>query len=180
MLSCALLALVLTGCSRPVNPLPKYRRETARICADAVHQLRALPTTQTNADLIAVVRRVRAINRRMTERIAALDAPRGTRGEQRQNTAVDIGVRMDIEARELLKVLVRSPQPRRELERRRRALRRAAGSDLQAWAKARLRACAPGPSVALARVGEPVPREPSAETPPKPATSPARTPGRSR
>ncbi|MDX6668628.1 MAG: hypothetical protein QOK04_2008, partial [Solirubrobacteraceae bacterium] len=108
---------------------------------------------RSDAEIVATVRRVRAINRRTTERIAALDAPPGARAELRQDSVVDIGLRTDFAAGELLEALSRSPQPRRELERQRPALRRAAANEARVWARARLRRCAAGPTHALAEVG---------------------------
>jgi hypothetical protein len=149
----ALAALVLAGCSRPVMPDAEYAKRTRAICGDAVRQVQALPTPRSDAEIGATVRRVRAINRHVTERIATLDTPRGARAEHRQDGAVDIGLRTDAAARRLLHALAKSPQPRRELERRRPALRRLAASETRAWSRARLRACAAGPTHALAEVG---------------------------
>jgi hypothetical protein len=152
-LPCALAALLLAGCSRPELPRREYAKRTQAICADAVRQVQALPAPRSDAEIIATVRRLRAINRRATERIAALDAPPGNRPERRQDAVVDIGLRTDFAAGELLEALTKSPHPRRELDRRRPALRRAATSDGHAWARGRLRGCAAGPTRALAEVG---------------------------
>ena len=150
---CALAALLLAGCSRPDTPRLEYRRQANAICAAAAQQVRALPQPRSDAELLAVLRRLRAINRRMTERIAVLDAPPGDRAEHRQDAVVDIGLRTDKAAQKLIETLPRSGQPQRELDRRRPALRRAAKRDDHAWARARLHPCADGPSSALAEVG---------------------------
>jgi hypothetical protein len=152
-LPCALAALLLAGCSRPELTRNEYAKRTHAICADAVRQVQALPPLRSDAEIVATVRRVRAINRRMTGRIAALDPPPGDRPERRQDAIVDIGLRTDIAARHLIEALTKSPNPRRELDRRRPALRRAAISEAHAWAKGRLRECAAGPTHALAEVG---------------------------
>jgi hypothetical protein len=150
---CALAALLLVGCSRPETPRLDYRRQTNAICAATVQQVRALPQPRSDAELLAVLRRLRAINRRMTERIAVLDAPPGDRPERRQDAVVDIGLRTDKAAQKLIEALSRSGQPQRELDRRRPTLRRAAERADHAWARTRLHACADGPSSALAQVG---------------------------
>lgn len=147
---CLLAAIVLAGCSRPETPRPEYRRLTRAICLDAVRQVRALPRPRSDAELLTVLRRLQAINRRMTERIALVDPPDGQRPELRQDAAVDIGIRTNATVRELIESLQASAQPRRELVRRRTTLRRAAVSDSHAWAKARMHACGDGPSRALA------------------------------
>ena len=152
---CLLAAIVLAGCSRPETPRPEYRRLTRAICLDGVRQVRALPRPRSDAELITVLRRLQAINRRMTERIALLDAPEGQRPELRQDAAVDIGIRTNATLRELIESLRASRQPRLELERRAAALRRAAVTDAHAWAKARMHACADGPSRALADLAAP-------------------------
>jgi hypothetical protein len=153
LIGCVSAALALTGCSRPATPRFEYQRKTAAICADTVHQVRALPAPRSDAEIVTVVRRLRTINRHMTQRIAVLDPPPGDRPERRQDGIVDSGLRTDGVARELLEALTRSSQPRHELERRRPALRRAAIRESHAWAKGRLRSCADGPSRALAEVG---------------------------
>jgi hypothetical protein len=150
---CLLVAFVVAGCSRPATPRLEYQKQTQAICVDTVREVRALPAPRSDAEIVAVVRRLREINRSMTKRIAVLDPPPGDRHERRQDYIVDIGLRTDAAARELLELLATSSQPRRELERRRPALRRTAIREGHRWAKGRLQACKDGPSRALADVG---------------------------
>ena len=105
------------------------------------------------ANLLTRLRRLRAINRRLTDRIARVNPPIGT--DRSHDSAINIGLRTDRELGRLTLALKRSPDPAAELARRRPALATAATSDAHRWAQLRLKGCVGGPSQSLADVPAP-------------------------
>lgn len=148
-----LALLVLAGCARPALRRQEYRSRATRVCAEAQTAQRAIPAATDRATLLAGLRRLRAINRRMTNGIAALNPPIGT--DKSHDAAVEIGLRTDRTLGALTLALRRSPSPAAELARRRPALARAAAVDAHRWARLRLHGCAGGPSQAMAGLRAP-------------------------
>src|SRR6266516_284025 len=101
-----LAAVALAGCTRPALSRQDYR---------------------------ARVRRLRAINRRLTNRIARVNPPIGT--DRSHDSAINIGLRTDRALGRLTAALKTSPDPAAELARRRPALVQAAANDAHRWAK---------------------------------------------
>jgi hypothetical protein len=118
----ALAAAAAAGCTRPALSDEDYQRRTAEICAETERSERALGEPRTDADVVPLLRRVRALHRRETERIARLNPPLDW--EERHNEAVEVGVDEDRAAQRLIVRLERSPRPRAELLRSRDEWRR--------------------------------------------------------
>ncbi len=131
-----LAAVALAGCTRPAQA-----------------EQRRLPAAADRATLLARLRRLRAINRRLTNRIARVNPPIGT--DRSHDSAINIGLRTDRTLGRLTAAVKTSPDPAAELARRRPELVRAATSDAHRWAKLRLKGCVGGPSQALADVRAP-------------------------
>ena len=143
-----LAAVVLAGCTRPALSRQDYRARVTGYCAAAQAEQRALPAVTDRATLLARLRRLRAINRRLTNRIARVNPPIGT--DRSHDSAINIGLRTDRALGRLTAALKTSPDPAAELARRRPALASAATNDAHRWAKLRLKGCVGGPSQALA------------------------------
>jgi hypothetical protein len=148
-----LAAVALAGCTRPALSRQEYRARVTGYCATAQAEQRALPATTDRTALLARLRRLRAINRRLTNRIARLNPPIGT--DRSHDSAINIGLRADRALGRLTVALKTSPDPAAELARRRPALAGAATNDAHRWAKLRLKGCVGGPSQVLADVRAP-------------------------
>ena len=116
LLSLGLLALA-AGCTRPELSEEDYQRRAADICAETEQGERALGEPRSDAEVIPLLGRVRALHRRETERIARLNPP--VDREKEHDRAVRIGRAEDRMAEELIDRLRRSPTPRAELMRNR-------------------------------------------------------------
>src|SRR6266480_4372031 len=88
-----LAAVALAGCTRPALSRQDYRARVTGYCATAQAEQRALPAATDRAALLIRLRRLRAINRRLTNRIAQLNPPIGT--DQSHDKAINIGLRTD-------------------------------------------------------------------------------------
>jgi hypothetical protein len=122
----ALLAAgVVAGCTRPALSEEDYQRRATEICAETERRERALGQPRTDAEVVPLLRRVRAVHRRETERIAQLNPPLDW--EERHDEAVKIGINEDRTAERLIREIERSPSPHAELLRRREEFRRAGG-----------------------------------------------------
>jgi hypothetical protein len=148
-----LTTVALAGCTRPALSRPEYRARVTGYCATAQASQRALPPATDRAALLTRLRRLRAINRRLTNQIARVNPPIGT--DRSHDSAINIGLRADRALGRLTVALKTSPDPAAELARRRATLARAATSDAHRWAKLRLKGCVGGPSQALAEVPAP-------------------------
>jgi hypothetical protein len=148
-----LTALALAGCTRPALSRQDYRARVTGYCATAQASQRALPAATNRAALLTRLRRLRAINRRLTNQIAQVNPPIGT--DRSHDNAINIGLRTDRALGRLTVALKTSPDPAAELARRRPSLTRAATNDAHRWAKLRLKGCVGGPSQALADVPAP-------------------------
>jgi len=148
-----LTAVVLAGCTRPALSRQEYRTRVTGYCATAQSELRTLPAATDRAALLTRLRRLRAINRSLTNRIARVNPPIGT--DRSHDSAINIGLRTDRALGRLTVALKTSPNPAAELARRRPDLARAATNDAHRWAKLRLKGCVGGPSQALADVPAP-------------------------
>jgi hypothetical protein len=148
-----LTAVVLAGCTRPALSRQEYRTRVTGYCATAQSEQRTLPAATDRAALLTRLRRLRAINRSLTNRIARVNPPIGT--DRSHDSAINIGLRTDRALGRLTVALKTSPNPAAELARRRPDLARAATNDAHRWAKLRLKGCVGGPSQALADVPEP-------------------------
>jgi hypothetical protein len=146
-------AVVLAGCTRPALSRQEYRARVTGYCATAQAHQRALPAATDRATLLTRLRRLRAINRRLTNQIARVNPPIGT--DRSHDSAINIGLRADRALGRLTVALKTSPNPAAELARRRPDLARAATNDAHRWAKLRLKGCVGGPSQALADVPAP-------------------------
>ena len=146
-------AVVLAGCTRPALSRQEYRARVTGYCATAQAHERALPAATDRATLLTRLRRLRAINRRLTNQIARVNPPIGT--DRSHDSAINIGLRTDRALGRLTVALKTSPNPAAELARRRPDLARAATNDAHRWAKLRLKGCVGGPSQALADVPAP-------------------------
>jgi hypothetical protein len=146
-------AVILAGCTRPALSRPEYRTRVTGYCARAQAAQRALPSATSRDALLSRLRRLRAVNRRLTNQIARLNPPIGT--DHSHDSAINIGLRTDRLLGRLTAALKTSPDPAGELARRRPALVREATSDAHRWAKLRLKGCVGGPSQALATVPAP-------------------------
>jgi hypothetical protein len=146
-------AVVLAGCTRPALSRQEYRARVTGYCATAQAHQRALPAATDRATLLTRLRRLRAINRRLTNQIARVNPPIGT--DRSHDSAINIGLRTDRALGRLTVALKTSPNPAAELARRRPDLARAATNDAHRWAKLRLKGCVGGPSQALADVPAP-------------------------
>jgi hypothetical protein len=147
-------AVTLAGCTRPALSRQDYRARVTGYCATAQAEQRALPAATDRAALLVRLRRLRAINRRLTNRIAQVNPPIGTDGSH--DRAINIGLRTDRALGRLTVALKHSPNPAAELAHRRPELASVATSDAHRWAKLRLKGCVGGPSQALA--AEPAPK----------------------
>ena len=143
-----LVAVALAGCTRPALSRQDYRARVTGYCAAAQAEQRALPAVADRAALLARLRRLRAINRRLTNRIARVNPPIGT--DRSHDSAINIGLRTDRALGRLTAALKTGPDPAAELAGRRPALASAATNDAHRWAKLRLKGCVGGPSQALA------------------------------
>ena len=148
-----LAAVAIAGCTRPALSRPDYRARVTGYCATAQAQQRALPAATDRATLLVRLRRLRAVNRLLTNQIARVNPPIGT--DRSHDSAINIGLRTDRELGRLTLALKRSPDPAAELARRRPALATAATSDAHRWAQLRLKGCVGGPSQSLADVPAP-------------------------
>jgi hypothetical protein len=148
-----LAAVALAGCTRSALSRQDYRARVTGYCATAQAEQRGLPAATDRATLLAGLRRLRAINRRLTNRIARVNPPIGT--DRSHDSAINIGLRTDRALGRLTAEVKTSPDPAAELARRRPELVRAATSDAHRWAKLRLKGCVGGPSQALADVRAP-------------------------
>jgi len=148
-----LTAVVLAGCTRPALSRQEYRTRVTGYCATAQSEQRTLPAATDRAALLTRLRRLRAINRSLTNRIARVNPPIGT--DRSHDSAINIGLRTDRALGRLTVALKTSPNPAAELARRRPDLARAATNDAHRWAKLRLKGCVGGPSQALADVPAP-------------------------
>jgi hypothetical protein len=146
-------AVVLAGCTRPALSRQDYRARVTGYCERAQAAQRALPAASSRDALLTRLRRLRAVNRRLTNRIARLNPPIGT--DRSHDSAINIGLRTDRLLGRLTTALKTSPDPAAELARRRPALVAEATSDAHRWAKLRLKGCVGGPSQALATVQVP-------------------------
>ena|SRR2546421_1885342 len=150
----AVLALLtVAGCTRPALSRQKYRARVTGYCTAAQAAQGALPAATDRAALLTRLRRLRAINRRLTNRIAQLNPPIGT--DQSHDKAINIGLRTDRVLGRITAALKTSPDPAAELARRRPALTAAAATDAHRWAILRLKGCVGGPSQALAATPAP-------------------------
>ena len=138
-------AVVLAGCTRPALSRQEYRARVTGYCARAQAAQRVLPAATSRDALLTRLRRLRAVNRRLTDQIARLNPPIGT--DRSHDSAINIGLRTDRLLGRLTAALKTS-----ELARRRPALVREATGDAHRWAKLRLKGCVGGPSQALATV----------------------------
>ena len=111
------LAAVAAGCTRPELSEDEYQRRAAEICADTERRERALGDPRTDAEVVPLLGRVRALHRRETERIARLNPP--VDREKEHDRAVRIGRDEDRMAERLIDRLRRSPTPRADLLRSR-------------------------------------------------------------
>ena len=145
-----LAGALLGGCTRPALSRSEYRGRMTGLCAAAQRSLAALPPPATTTQLIPRLRELRAINRRLTNRIAVLDPPLGT--DRSHDAAIAIGLRADRAVGRLTATLTRSPAPAQTLQAQRPALGAAAARDDHRWAHLQLKTCAGGPSAALARL----------------------------
>ena len=143
-------AVVLAGCTRPALSRQEYRARVTGYCARAQAAQRVLPAATSRDALLTRLRRLRAVNRRLTDQIARLNPPIGT--DRSHDSAINIGLRTDRLLGRLTAALKTSPDPATELARRRPALVREATGDAHRWAKLRLKGCVGGPSQALAMV----------------------------
>src|SRR3981189_2055978 len=107
--------------------------------ADATRPALTRPAAADRPTPLPRLRRLRAINRRLTDRIARVNPPIGT--DRSHDSAINIGLRTDRELGRLTLALKRSPDPAAELARRRPALATAATSDAHRWAQLRLKGC---------------------------------------
>src|SRR5436190_24106891 len=146
-------AITVAGCTRPALSRQDYRGRVTAYCATAQAEQRALPAATDRATLLARLRRLRAINRRLTNRIARVNPPIGS--DRSHDSAINIGLRTDRALGRLTADLKTSPNPAAELARRRPDLARAATNNAHRWAKLRLKGCVGGPSEALADVPAP-------------------------
>jgi hypothetical protein len=146
-------AVALAGCTRPALSRQEYRARVTGYCARAQADQRALPAPTSRDALIIRLRRLRAINRRLTNEIARLNPPIGT--DRSHDSAINIGLRTDRALGRLTAALKASPDPAAELARRRPALAFEATRDAHRWAQLRLKGCVGGPSQALATVSPP-------------------------
>jgi hypothetical protein len=142
----ALAAVALVGCTRPALSRQDYRVRVTGYCATAQAAQRGLPAATDRAGLLAHLRRLRAINRRLTNQIAQVNPPIGT--DRSHDSAINIGLRTDRALGRVTVAVKTSPDPAAELARR-------ATSDAHRWAKLRLKGCVGGPSQALADVRAP-------------------------
>jgi hypothetical protein len=143
--------VLLGACTRPALSRSEYRSRVGALCGEAKRALGALALPRAApTGLVVSLRRLRAINRRLTNRIAVLDPPLGT--DRSHDAAIAIGQRTDRALGRLTAALAGSASPARELGARRPALAAAAAADDHRWARLRLKACAGGPSAALASV----------------------------
>src|SRR3981189_1934240 len=85
--------VVLAGCTRPALSRQEYRSRVTGYCATAQAGQRALPAATDRAALLTRLRRLRAINRRMTNQIARVNPPIGT--DRSHASAINIGLRTD-------------------------------------------------------------------------------------
>jgi len=145
--------LVAAGCTRPALSRQEYRARVTGYCAQAQAEQRALPPATDRAALLVRLRRLRAVNRRLTNRIARLNPPIGT--DRSHDSAINVGLRTDRLLGRLTAALKTSPDPAAELARRQPALAKEALADAHRWAKLRLKGCVGGPSQALAEVRAP-------------------------
>src|SRR5436309_5209491 len=122
-----LVLLFVAGCTRPALSRQEYRARVTRYCAAAQAAQRALPAATDRAALLTRLRRLRAINRRLTNRIAQLNPPIGT--DRSHDRAINIGLRTDRTLGLVTLALKTSADPAAALARRRPALALAAGTD---------------------------------------------------
>jgi hypothetical protein len=148
-----LAAVAVAGCTRPALSRQDYRARVTGYCATAQAHQRALPAATDRAALLTRLRRLRAINRRLTNQIARVNPPIGT--DRSHDSAINIGLRTDRELGRLVVALKSSPDPAAELARRHPALASAATNDAHRWAQLRLKGCVGGPSQVLADVRAP-------------------------
>ena len=147
---CLLAATLLSGCTRPALSRSEYRSRVTALCAAAQRSAAALPAPATPTQLASTLRRLRAINRSLTNKITVLDPPLGT--DRSHDAAVAIGLRTDRLVGRLTARVRASAMPAQVLRAEGRTLSAAAMRDDHRWAQLRLKACAGGPSSALARV----------------------------
>ena len=146
-------AVLLAGCTRPALPRQEYRARVTGYCVRAQAAQGVLPAATSRDALLTRLRRLRTVNRRLTNQIARLNPPIGT--DRSHDAAINIGLRTDRLLGRLTAALKTSPDPAAELARRQPALAREATSDAHRWAKLRLKGCVGGPSQALGTVKAP-------------------------
>jgi len=147
---CLLAGLLLSACTRPALSRSEYRGRVTALCAATQRSLAALPSPATATQLVATLRRLRAINRRLTTDIAVLDPPLGT--DRSHDAAIAIGQRTDRSIGRLTAGLTSTSAPPQTLKAQDPALAAAATRDDHRWARLHLKACAGGASVVLARL----------------------------
>ena len=130
---------LLAGCNRPALKPREFRAQVNAICADALQRQRALQIPARGPDALPGLRRLRAIGRQETNRIAALNPPLGY--DTRHDRIVDAAVREDEATGRLIRALERDPQARGELPQR-RVLRRQAARSARIMRRQRLFTCA--------------------------------------
>lgn len=146
------VASVFAGCTRPALKRPVYRMRANAICAKALARQRALPPAASDAAVLPTLRRLRAVNRRLTNRIAQLDPPLGT--DHSHDAAIHAGVLQDRFLGRLAASLHGVPQPLRRLRAQRPTLLAAGASFQHRWARLHLPECAvAGRTVAGAVLG---------------------------
>ncbi len=147
---CLLAGTLLSACTRPALSRSEYRGRVTALCAATQRSLAALPRPGSATQLVPTLRRVRAINRRFTTRLAVLDPPLGT--DRSHDAAIAIGQRTDRSIGRLTARLKGSTAPAQTLEAHGSALSVAAARDDHRWARLHLKACVGGASVVLARM----------------------------
>jgi hypothetical protein len=153
---CLLAGCLLSACTRPALSRSEYRGRAAALCHESQRSLAALPRPGTATQLVPALRRLRSINRRLTNRIAVLDPPLGT--DRSHDAAIAIGQRTDRTIGRLTAKLETSSAPAQTLQAQRPALAAAATRDDRHWARLHLKACAGGPSRSVARLEARPPR----------------------
>src|SRR6266550_240507 len=86
-------AVALAGCTRPALSRQEYRARVTGYCARAHADQGTLPARANQGALLTRLRRLRAINRRLTNEIARLNPPIGT--DRSHDNAINIGLRTD-------------------------------------------------------------------------------------
>src|SRR5437763_662966 len=105
-------AVVLAGCTRPALSREEYRARVTGYCARAQAAQRVIPAATSRDALLTRLRRLRAVNRRLTNQIARLNPPIGT--DRSHDSAINIGLRTDHLLGRLTAALKTSPDPTTE------------------------------------------------------------------